>query len=210
MLIVCPMEGENKMGQAVTFSDEQYQDLGHALDLAEEVVSEHYRFSEAFWLEKGRYEIKTLVDLEPTEVTDRALAQIVKYEGPSRQGHRSRDFFRICIQDHRLLSARRSARLKMGTLMVYVLTHELVHVVRFARHDQLFEAPASARAEEERRVHDLTGRLLKPLGLAGAEKVVKFAAPGETGVVVDLARRAVAGRGQAYRMEETVSADLRI
>ena len=198
------------MDQDVTFSVEQHQDLGHALDLAEEVVSEYYRFSEAFWLEKGRYEIKTLVDLAPPEVTDQALAQIVKYEGPSWQGHRFRDFFRICIQDHRLLAARRSAGLKMGTLMVYVLTHELVHVVRFARHDQLFEAPASARGEEERRVHELTGRLLKPLSLAGAEKVVKFAAPGEGGVVVDLARRALSGRGQAYRMEEAVDADLRI
>ncbi|MBW1713648.1 MAG: hypothetical protein JRJ59_10915, partial [Deltaproteobacteria bacterium] len=89
----------------VLFEPEHNQALGVAVDLAEEVVSEHYRFSETFWRDKGRWEIKTLADLHPEEITDIALAQIIKYAGPARQGHRPREFYRICIQDHRLRAA---------------------------------------------------------------------------------------------------------
>ena len=62
--------------------------LGPAVDLAEDVVSEYYRFSESFWIDKGRWELKTLVDLEAGEMTDQALAQIIKYSGPKGTGHR--------------------------------------------------------------------------------------------------------------------------
>lgn len=160
------------------FGASQYQALGWAVDLAEEVVADNYRFSEAFWQDKGRYEIKTLTQLQPEEISHQALAQVVKCLKPGA-GHRPRQFFRICLQDHRIEAARRGATLDMKSLLLYVVTHELIHVVRFARHDQLFEAGAEARRQEEQRVHDLTCRFLGPLGLRGAARVFAYASPAD-------------------------------
>jgi hypothetical protein len=185
MIIMSPLE-EDEWVMAGRFTLEEYRLLGAAVDLAEELVADHYRFSEAFWLRDGRYELKTLADLAPTEVTDLALAQILKCYGPARAGLRPRQFFRVCLQDHRLAAARAEAGLDMGTLLCYVVAHELIHVVRFARHDQLFEAPAKARLAEEGRVHDLTGRLLAPLELKGWAAVLEFADPDRSGAALEL------------------------
>ena len=167
-----------------TFDVGDFSILGYAVDAAEEIVGEHYRLTEDFWRRPGRYELKTLVDLKEGEITDGALAQVIKYIGPGRPAHRPRQFFRICLQDHRIQAAWVAAELEPAALLAYVVTHELIHVVRFGRHDQLFEAAMAARCEEERRVHDLTCRLLAPLEFDGAEKVFNYAAP-RSGAAVD-------------------------
>lgn len=185
--MVFPEEGL-LAGARPQFGAEHRGPLGRAIDLAEEVVSEHFRFSETFWREKARWELKTLAELEPAEITDQALAQIIKYSGPDHHRFRAREFFRICLQDHRLLAARMNAGLDFLTLLCYVIVHELIHVVRFARHDQLFEAPSTARLEEELLVHDLAVGFLKPLALTGADKVFEYAAP-KDGALMDITRR---------------------
>lgn len=184
--------------------------LGPAVDLAEDAVSDHYRFSESFWIDKGRWELKTLADLRAPEVTDRALAQIIKYSGPDGKGHRDRDFYRICLQDHRLMSVSQGGGLDLHALLCYVVSHELIHVVRFARHDQLFEAPQEAREKEERLVHDLTRRLLEPLELRGAERVFRFADPTGSGPTMELTRRAGRARSGSWIREVAGNADLRV
>ncbi len=181
------------------FSPHQHRALAWAVDLAEEVVSDHYRFSETFWKKRGRCEFKTLIDLGPEEVSDEALAQIVKCVGPAAISHRHREFFRICLQDHHIKAARQRADLDLGALLAYVITHELVHVVRFARHDQLFEAPREARWAEELKVHDLTCRLLTPLKLRGGDKIFDFATPRPGGVLLEMiGREASPGDGVSW------------
>ncbi len=184
--------------------------LGSAVDLAEDAVSDYYRFSESFWIDKGRWELKTLIDLEAREITDNALAQIIKYSGPAGSGHRNRDFFRICLQDHRLLAASRGERLDLYPLLCYVVSHELIHVVRFAKHDRLFEAPEADRLEEEILVHGLTCRLLKPLDLKGSQAVFRFADPSRSGLPMELTRRGDGPRNGRWIKEEGVNADLRV
>ena len=187
-----------------------YGVLGPAVDLAEDAVSDHFRFSESFWIDKGRWELKTLIDLEAREITDDALAQIIKYSGPDGKGHRIRDFYRICLQDHRLLAASRVEKLDLHPLLCYVVSHELIHVVRFARHDRLFEAPEADRLEEEVLVHELTCKLLKPLGLKGAQAVFRFADPSRPGLPMELTRRGKVSRSGRWIKEEEVNADLRV
>ncbi len=184
--------------------------LGPAVDLAEDVVSDYYRFSESFWIDKGRWELKTLVELKAREVTDKALAQIIKYSGPAGSGHRDRDFYRICLQDHRLLSVCRGGGLDLYALLCYVVSHELIHVVRFARHDQLFEAPEKARREEELLVHNLACRLLKPLELKGAAPVFEFADPARPGLTMELTHRVKTARNGGWIKEVEGNADLRV
>jgi hypothetical protein len=184
--------------------------LGPAVDLAEDVVSDHYRFSESFWIDKGRWELKTLAELRAREVTDLALAQIVKYSGPAGKGHRDREFYRICLQDHRLMSVSKGGGLDLHALLCYVVSHELIHVVRFAKHDQLFEAPQEARDKEERLVHDLTRGLLEPLELSGAKQVFRFADPDLSGPTMELTRRAERARSGGWIKEVEGNADLRV
>jgi hypothetical protein len=45
----------------------------------------------------------------------------------------------------------------------YILTHELVHIVRFSQFSVSFEASAAERAREEIRVDALTRQILAPL-----------------------------------------------
>lgn len=168
----------------LTFDVNDFSALGSAVDLAEELVGEHYRLTEDFWRRPGRYELKTLADLADGEITDGALAQVIKYIGPGRPAHRPRQFFRICLQDHRIRAAWVAVGLDPTALLTYVVTHELIHVVRFGRHDQLFEAAEAARFEEERRVHELTCRLLAPLDINGADEVFNYADP-RPGAAVD-------------------------
>lgn len=179
-----PLTGRVKLG----FNDGDRRRLHKAVDLAEETVADHYRYSEDFWRRWGRYELRTLTDLGPDEISDRALAQLVKCYGPDRTSPRPRHFFRICLQDHRIKAVGKRSGLDLQTLLAYVVTHELIHVVRFARHDQLFEAPPGECLAEEKTVHGLTGRLLRPMGLPDFENVLNYVAPGESGVTIEHTR----------------------
>lgn len=165
--------------------------------MAEDMVSNHFGLSEDFWKRDARFQLVTLAQLNLDEVTDSALAQIIKYHVADRDRHRTRYLYRICLQDHRILAAGRSGGLELATLMSYVMVHELIHLVRFARHDQLFEARPRLRPMEENLVHRLTGRLLEPLGLQGLDDVLCYTAPAPDGVVMEQTCWAEGSGGQA-------------
>lgn len=159
-----------------TFQEPELIQFSDALHVAEESVSDHYRLSRHTW---GRYpfEVRTGRDLLEDEVEDLALAQVVRMRQPSRPGHlRGWDFFRICVQDHNLLEAvRREPQPDLLLpLMAYVLTHELVHVVRFYQFQHLFETSERQRAEEEARVHEITAQVLGRVKLARLDQVISL------------------------------------
>lgn len=107
------------------------------------------------------YEVVTLAELEPHELAPRALAHLVVYERARPRG--PEHLYRICLQDDVIL--RRVVQPgELSSLLVYVLTHELVHVVRFQRAEQSFAAPRRARRREEDEVHRLTLELLDSAG----------------------------------------------
>mgnify|MGYP006974901642 CR=1 FL=1 len=86
---------------------------------------------------RARYDILTLEGLEDEEISSHALALVAKYHGC----HRDRvlksaffDFYRICVQDHNILKALDTCLdLSLLPLLLYIITHELVHVVRFSQ-----------------------------------------------------------------------------
>jgi hypothetical protein len=109
-----------------------------------------------------RYEVKTLNGLRSSEVADHALAQTLCYRFCKQtelivieQG----DLYRICLQDHRILEAARQLNTGLQPLLTYVLTHELVHVVRFGQQLQSLDMPYQMRHIEERNV-DRTTRII--------------------------------------------------
>ncbi|MEW5914091.1 MAG: hypothetical protein AB1814_16160 [Thermodesulfobacteriota bacterium] len=148
--------------------------FSQALEVAEDRVSDHFRLSSGFWRQHP-FEVRTLADLSPAEVSSEALAQVLRLRQPQDERRmRARDFFRICFQDHNFLQLiqREEAWQRFAPLLTYVLVHELVHVVRFYKFMQLFDADAKQRAREEARVHEISADILRRVRLPSLDWVL--------------------------------------
>jgi hypothetical protein len=92
-----------------------------------------------------------------------ALAHLVVYERQRRTGPEF--LYRICLQDDTILKrSEEGGEEWLRSLLVYILTHELVHVVRFQRAEQSFLVGQPTRQREEVQVHELTLKLLEDAG----------------------------------------------
>jgi hypothetical protein len=150
--------------------------LGQAMEVAEERVSEYFRLSGACWL-RYPYEVRTLEQLAPVEISPVALAQVLKLRRPPGEDDlRGKDFFRICLQDHNLVGVvrRKFANDLLLPLLTYVMVHELVHVVRFCSFQHLFEASEEDKIREEVRVHAAAALILGRVKIAGLDRVVSL------------------------------------
>ena len=60
--------------------------------------------------------------------------------------------------------------------LLYILVHELVHIVRFSRFCRMYEKPGEtgAELEEERKVHDLTCTILQNVSVKGIPGVNEY------------------------------------
>lgn len=158
------------------FDQEHLATVDEAVAMAEELTSEHFKYSTSQW-RRCRYDIQTAANLKEAELTDEAFAQIIRYIGqPAQSGLRSShfDFYKICLQDHVILRAlERDRALSLLPLVVYVATHELVHIVRFSLFLQSFEAYPMDRAREEALVHQITREILGSRRVPGVEMVAK-------------------------------------
>jgi len=160
-----------------TFSANQIRQVTEAVAMAEELVSNFYKLSDNQWLH-ARYDVRTLADLEPDEIVDGPFAQIIRYEAQRSDtslGSSSYDFYKICIQDHAILSAMgKTPELRLFPFALYIGTHELIHIVRFSKFLQNFNAPPADRMAEENRVHGLTRKILAGFSAPGLERVLEF------------------------------------
>ncbi len=159
------------------FHPRQKEFLQEATVIAEEMTSDFFKLSPDHW-RRARYDILTLEGLEEEEISSHALALVAKYHGC----HRDRvlksaffDFYRICVQDHNILKALDTCPdLSLLPLLLYIITHELVHVVRFSQFLALFEASEEQKQEEETRVHRLTQTILAPLNSRELPRVIRY------------------------------------
>ena len=69
-------------------------------------------------------------------------------------------------------AVRRDENLGLLPLLVYVFTHELIHIVRFSNFLQRFEVSEKDRELEEKVVHATTHQVLKSLALPRLEYVL--------------------------------------
>jgi hypothetical protein len=130
------------------------------------LAQKHFRLSPSEW-KTHRYEVKTYEFLEPYQKSNDAFAQLCKYVYKKRDAQDRRTdfhFFRICLQDHRILDAvkRGGSFIRFAPLMLYIATHELVHILRFNRGESDFDMLTGEKEREEERVHILTRHILKP------------------------------------------------
>ena len=149
--------------------------LRQSIDISEELLSEHYKISTSQW-KRYRYDIQSLKDLQTKEITDLAFAQIYRYaQSPHERlrGSETGDYFKICLQDHVVRRAvERDASIQLFPLSLYIVTHELIHVIRFAKFLQRFDSTAAEQEVEEGRVHALTFKLLENRKIPGLPEVL--------------------------------------
>jgi hypothetical protein len=158
------------------FNNAELGVLDEALKVAEDRVSDHYHLTQTAWAQYP-YEVRTGAELLPLEMSENALAQVLRLRQPLRPGRlRPWDFYRICVQDHNLLDLmeRESVGHLLLPLMTYVLTHELVHVVRFYKFLHLFDSDPSLRAEEEALVHRISTGILGQVKLPNLDRVLNL------------------------------------
>lgn len=159
------------------FLPEQMPLVAQAVAMAEELVGNHYKMTTSGW-QRPRYDVRTYGDLEPSERVSGPFAQIIRYHGRPRRtelGSAGYDFYKICLQDPAILEALdRRPGLRLLPFLLYILVHELIHVVRFSRFQMGFEASEEERLAEERRVHRETHAILRDVRLEGMREVLEF------------------------------------
>ncbi len=146
------------------FNAEQISLAGRSFAQAENMAGRYFRIAPEEWKEY-RYDVKTLAYLDKHEVREDAFAHLCKYgEDPEPEGS-GLHFYRICLQDDRILNAieRANSFIRPAPLLLYIAAHELVHVIRFGRGEGNFDAPDDEKSREEEKVHRITRSLLKPI-----------------------------------------------
>jgi hypothetical protein len=158
------------------FKNDELLELRDALDISEDITWNYFKFSSGQW-KRNQYDIKTLASLTGDEITQNAFALLNKGSRHTSQFDsktKQRDFYFICLQDHRILDAlQRDHKLRLFPLLVYILTHELVHVVRFCNFYQRYEVSGEHREREESLVHRITYDILKEMSLSSLEYVLR-------------------------------------
>jgi hypothetical protein len=159
------------------FREQHREPLREALVVAEEMTSDFFKLTSRHWL-AARYDISTLAHLRDEEISPNALAMVAKYDGcpPGRVLRSSSfDFYRVCLQDHNILKTLASREdLQLFPFLCYILTHELVHIVRFSQFAARFETSPEEKRQEEDRVHRLTWKILAPLNSLDLGPVLQY------------------------------------
>lgn len=155
------------VGGTPMFERRHTQLVDQSVVRAEEIIGDRYRLA-SFGPTRYLYDVVTLRHQKPEERAPGAFAHLIRYarseSGPDSRrlaGH----FYRICLQDDGILATfdRPDLGFGLSTLLLYIMTHELIHIVRFEQFEIAFEADEPARSREERIVHGLTYEVLEPL-----------------------------------------------
>jgi hypothetical protein len=165
------------MNEHLTFNPLQINIITGSVYLAEELVSDFYKLSSSQWLRK-KYDIRTAADLSTDEIVNGAFAQILHYKGRPKDSSlesKSYDFYKICLQDPSILSViDNSPEIELFPFSLYIIIHELIHIVRFSKFLQNFYASLEEKITEEKRVHEETREILRGVKLIGLKTVLDF------------------------------------
>ena len=160
------------------FNTNQITVINDCVAMAEELVSNFYKMSASQWSAACAYDVKTLADLSPEEIVHGPFAQVIRYKGwrkKSSLGSSTYDFYKICLQDHAILSViKDSPDIELFPFTLYIVTHELIHILRFSKFLQNFEASHEEMMAEEAYVHETTHDILKSVNVFGMKYVLKF------------------------------------
>jgi hypothetical protein len=151
------------MAARSTFDKEERRSVRRALIAAEQLTERFYCIPGREWA-RIPYELTTLAEdpAPPVEAFAELLRLVPDPTAPKPPLVPS--LYRIRLRDDTILEmvGRGGAGVELFPLLLYVLTHELVHVVRFAGGHAEFDAEGEVRRAEEARVHAITRKVLRP------------------------------------------------
>jgi len=159
------------------FSPSDIRIVNNSVAMAEELVSNHYKLS-ATQLLHLNYDVKTLADLSKNEIVNDHFAQVVRYAEKTKNDLPDapvRDFYKVCLQDHSIIHAmKKFTDLDLYAFSVYIVCHELIHIIRFRRFLQYFDASSNEKMNEEVRVHIKTHEILSNVNIKKLGPVLEF------------------------------------
>jgi len=150
------------------FKKRDFKIIDEALDIAEDATANFYKFSTSQWKRKFRYDIRTLAYLRRDQVTNNAFAVLYKdiIKDLTIVPQQIKEVYLICLQDHIILNAiLNDKNLSLLPFLVYILTHELVHIVRFCNFYRGFSVYQKVKDEEEKIVNSITFDILESIML---------------------------------------------
>ena len=157
------------------FSASERELLRNAVEDAQALTGRFYHVSPREWAAHP-FDVMTAGEAGNVDVDSMpagALAAVVRVDLASRGRGRPSRIYRIVVDEPRIVEAgrRRGAGVELGPLLLYLMAHEMVHVVRFGLLESRFDA--KDREREEARVYALTERVLEPAMEPGLVRVVE-------------------------------------
>lgn len=136
--------------------------LGKAASVAELLTQKYFDFGEDKW-KRNPYAVFTRKYVTKHLYEDSAFASVIRYSGKTGRDRIEPNAhnYGIVLQDPViLLELLKSSEHDLWTMGLFVLTHELIHIVRFREFGADFFASAHDRDKEERLVHGITREML--------------------------------------------------
>lgn len=138
--------------------------IGRAALLAEGLAVDFFGLPRDEWI-RNPYGVLTRKQIDPVLYEADVFAQVVQYKhsdaSSERTGRRRKKDFGIILQDPHILRALlRSSPHDLWSLALYIMTHELIHIIRFRRREAQFSSTTAERDKEERLVHGMTREIL--------------------------------------------------
>lgn len=136
--------------------------LGKAASVAELLTTQYFNLKEDEW-KRHPYAVFTRKHVTSNLHEDAAFASVIRFGGRTDRDHSqaSGDNYGIVLQDPNILLALfRSWEHDLWSLGLFVLTHELIHIVRFRKFGADFFASADDHDKEESLVHGITREML--------------------------------------------------
>lgn len=163
--------------KVLCFKKKDFKIISEALEIAEDVTANFYKFSTSEWKRRLKYDVKTLIALKKHQISNKAFALICKDVIKDLRQIPNQTFgvYLICLQDHVILNTLlKDKNLSLLPFLVYILTHELVHIVRFCNYCVHFDASEIVREREEEIVNLITFDILKSIMLPKLDYVLEL------------------------------------
>jgi len=151
------------MGARASFLPSDLTIVGRAATVAEDLTTAYFNLRPDEW-KRNPYDIFTGKHVDDHLYEPNAFASVVKVVSRERsRGVCTRyERFGIVLQEPNILRALlRTADYDLWTLLLFVLTHELIHIVRFRIFGVDFFGGAEGRDREEKLVQGVTKDILQ-------------------------------------------------
>ena len=163
------------MASGGLFTQSDLVTIGRAALVAEQLTVDYFDLPGDEW-RRNRYGVFTRKVAGDFLYVDDVFAHLIRFKtvkSRSKDEQGKEESLGILLQDPNILRALLRSRMHdLWTLALFVLTHELVHIVRFRTFQVDLFTPETDRQGEEDLVHEITGEILS--GVANMDSLLQM------------------------------------